>query len=85
MTAAARQPAGVPTGGQFAMTERPEAEVELTATDTPDATARDEYEHEGIVVGGDGYASHADCDPDDAIPGFFPDDDEDCWICGEEL
>lgn len=70
-----RQPAGTPSGGQFATAERPEPDLELAA----DEDDRD------IVVGGDGYASHADCDPEDAIPGFFPDSDEDCWICGEEL
>lgn len=80
MTTQTRQPAGTPTGGQFTATERSEADLELTATDA------DAFEpSDGVVVGGDGYASHGDCDPEDAIPGFFPDSDDDCWICGEEL
>lgn len=83
MTTQTRQPSGTPAGGQFTAAGRPEADVELT--EQVDATGLDEDEADGIVVGGDGYASHADCDPDDAIPGFFPDSDDDCWICGEEL
>lgn len=75
-----RVPAGVTTGGQFAAAPRAEA-------DDVDLLAEPEVwePSEGIVVGGDGYASHGDCDPDDAIPGFFPDDDNDCWICGDPL
>lgn len=41
-----------------------------------------------IVEGGDGYASHGDCDPDDATPTTVElarEDDSLCWICGEPL
>lgn len=82
MTTQTRQPAGAPTGGQFTATGRDEPDVDLTAAG-PDPDAFEPSDD--IVVGGDGYASHGDCDPDDAIPGFFPDSDDDCWICGEEL
>ena len=40
---------------------------------------------DGVIVGGDGYASHAGCDPDDAVGDLSGPDGVDCWICGEEL
>lgn len=38
-----------------------------------------------VVVGGDGYASHADCEADDAIADLSDGDVDRCWVCGEEL
>lgn len=35
------------------------------------------------VLGGDGYFSHADCDPEEAVADLSGDDDNVCWICGE--
>lgn len=38
-----------------------------------------------VIIGGDGYASHADCDPAAAVADLSGPDGSDCWICGEEL
>lgn len=39
----------------------------------------------GVIVGGDGYASHEDCDPDDAVADLSGPAGKNCWICGEEV
>lgn len=36
------------------------------------------------ITGGDGYASHPDCDPEDAMADLSGPDGN-CWICGEPL
>lgn len=38
-----------------------------------------------VVVGGDGYSSHEECDEDDAVADQSGPNGELCWICGEEL
>lgn len=37
------------------------------------------------VIGGDGYGSHEDCNPDDALADLSGPDGDNCWICGEPL
>ena len=57
-----------------------------TATDAAsDELAGDPEPVRTVIVGGDGYGSHDDCDPDDAVADLSGPDGADCWICGEEL
>lgn len=38
-----------------------------------------------MIDGGDGYATHDDCDPDEAVADLSGGDPSTCWICGEDL